>query len=494
MLQLIKTLFPSNSETNGPKWILEPILTRICYSILFLGSIIGLLFRSTHEKDREGYPPLRPRIYLQHGLRHVRDLSHTPVKTLPGEFLTIEDRKLKDDGGWGFDYTGKQITCVDMGSFNYLGFASNDGKIMDDVMNSMHTFGLTGCSTRNEFGEFPVHNELEKLVAKFLRVEDAIVCGSGFATNVLNIPAIIDEKTLVFSDAKNHSSVVMGLRLSKASVRVFRHNDLRHLEKLLIKLFKSGEVHNYDKIIIIVEGVYSMDGSILRLPELLRLKEIYKFYIYLEEAHSFGVMGPNGGGIVDYFNCDPNSVDIYMGTFSKSLWAAGGYIAGSRQLVQHLRENGYAHAYATAIPPPIAQQIISSIQSLMDDGGTARVAQLKSNSTYFKEELIKRGFFIYGDLDSPIAPVACPHPAKVTFIIRELRNRGVIAAAVGHPAVGTLEARMRFCMSAAHSKESLDYVVEQLTQVADLVFLRDFRIAKKCEEVISAKKVLKNLD
>ncbi|XP_035710330.1 serine palmitoyltransferase 2-like isoform X2 [Folsomia candida] len=470
MSQLVKTLFPRNSETNGPGWILERFLTR--------------------EEDREGYPSLRADIFLTYGIRRVRDLSHTPVKTLPGEFLTIEDRKLREDGGWALDYTGKQITCVDMGSFNYLGFASNDGKIMDDVMNSMNTFGLTACSACNEFGEFPVHIELEKLVAKFLRVEDAIVCGSGFATNVLNIPAIMDENTLVFSDAKNHSSVIMGFRLSKVSVRVFRHNDLCHLEKLLFKLFQSGEVHKFEKIIVIVEGVYSMDGSILQLPELIRLKEIYKFYIYLEEAHSFGAMGPNGGGIVDYFNCDPNSVDIYMGTFSKSLWAAGGYIAGSRQLVQHLRENGYSHAHATAMPPPIAQQIISSIQSLMADGGTAQVARLKSNSTYFKEKLIKRGFFIYGDLDSPIAPVACPHPAKQAFILRELRNRGVIAAGVGHPAVGTLEARMRFCMSAAHSKESLDYVVEQLTQVADLVFLRDFRIAKKYEEIIFAKKLL----
>ncbi|XP_035702593.1 serine palmitoyltransferase 2 [Folsomia candida] len=232
-----------------------------------------------------------------------------------------------------------------------------------------------------------------------------------------------------------------------------------------------------------------MDGSILRLPELLRLKAIFKFYIYLEEAHSFGAMGPNGDGIVDYFNCDPSGVDIYMGTFSKSLWAAGGYMAGSRQLVQHLRENGYAHLHATAMPPPIAQQIISAIESLMSEDGKSRLARLKSNSAYFKGELIKRGFFVYGDLDSPSACVACPNMGKIGFILRELRNRGVLATGVSHPAVGTTEGRLRFCMSAAHSKESLDYVVTQLTQVADLVYLRDSKIAENSAKIIFGKKI-----
>lgn len=155
----------------------------------------------------------------------------------------------------------------------------------------------------------------------------------GFATNSLNLPAILSPGCLVVSDEKNHASIILGLRLSGATIRVFKHNDMVDLEKVLKNAIFNGQPKTkapWKKILIIVEGVFSMEGSIVKLPEVIALKKKYKAYMYLDEAHSVGAMGPNGGGVVDYFGVNPNDIDILMGTFTKSFGSSGGYIAGSK--------------------------------------------------------------------------------------------------------------------------------------------------------------------
>ena len=162
----------------------------------------------------------------------------------------------------------------------------------------------------------------------------------GFATNALNLPMLLNKHTLVLSDEKNHASIILGLRLSKATVMVFKHNSVENLEKILRKAIIHGHPKTrrpWKKIVVVVEGVYSMEGSIVRLPEILQLKQKYPFYIYLDEAHSVGAMGPNGRGVTDYFGIDPKEIDILMGTFTKSFGSAGGYIAGSKRLISYLR-------------------------------------------------------------------------------------------------------------------------------------------------------------
>lgn len=219
-----------------------------------------------------------------------------------------------------------------MASYNYLGFAANTGVCADNAIETIQKFGLASCSPRSELGTTTLHVELEQLTAQLLGVEDSIVFGMGFASNALNLPAILSPGCLVISDEKNHASIILGLRLSGATVRVFKHNNMQHLEERLQEAIFKGQPNGsqWKKILIIVEGIYSMEGSIVKLPEVVALKKKYKAYLYLDEAHSVGAMGKNGRGVLDYFGIDPKDVDILMGTFTKSFASSGGYIAGSK--------------------------------------------------------------------------------------------------------------------------------------------------------------------
>lgn len=230
-------------------------------------------------------------------------------------------------------FTGTETKCLNLGSYNYLGFAENTGPCAENAIKTIQENGLAMCSSRRELGTTPLHNELERLTAQFLGVEDSIVFGMGFATNSLNLPSLMSSGCLVISDEKNHASIILGLRLSGATIRVFRHNNVHSLEKVLqTAIFKGQPITGepWRKIFIIVEGVYSMEGSIVRLPEIIALKKKYKAYLYVDEAHSVGAMGPNGRGVVDYFGVNPKDIDILMGTYTKSFASSGGYIAGAK--------------------------------------------------------------------------------------------------------------------------------------------------------------------
>lgn len=182
----------------------------------------------------------------------------------------------------------------------------------------------------------------------------------------------------------------------------------------------------------------------------------------MDEAHSIGAMGPNGRGVVDYWGCDPKEIDILMGTFTKSFGSAGGYIAGSKELISLLKRNSHAHNYGTAMSPPVAQQILTSMKMIMGEDGTdegiRRIRQLKRNSRYFRQKLKQAGFIVYGNDDSPVIPVALYMPTKIAYVVREMIKRGVATVGVGFPATPLVEGRTRFCISASHTKEMLDHV------------------------------------
>lgn len=272
------------------------------------------------------------------------------------------------------------------------------------------------------------------MTARFLGVEDAIVFGMGFATNSLNIPTLISPGCLVVSDEKNHASIILGLRLSGAVTKVFNHNSMKDLERVLQESIAAGQPKTgkpWKKILIIVEGVFSMEGSIVKLPEIVALKKKYKAYIYLDEAHSIGATGPSGRGVLDFYGVDPNDIDILMGTFTKSFGSAGGYIAGSKvriifstyvplssenhgflsfqKLINFLRVHSHAHCYASSMSPPVTQQILTSMKIIMGlDGtneGSKRIDQLARNTRYFRKRLAQIGVITYGHEDSPVVPM-----------------------------------------------------------------------------------------
>jgi serine palmitoyltransferase len=301
----------------------------------------------------------------------------------------------------------------------------------------------------------------------------------GFATNSLNLPALVSKGCLVVSDQMNHSSLILGSRLSSATIRVFEHNDMASLEKVLKDSIIQGQPRTHrpwKKILIVVEGIYSMEGTIVNLPAIVRLKNKYKAYLYLDEAHSIGAIGPHGRGITDYFGIDPREVDVMMGTFTKSFGSAGGYIAGKKSLIQHLRVHSHANSYATAMCPPIAQQIISSMRIIMGRDGTQegqrRIRALAANSRYFRRRLCQMGLIVFGHDDSPVIPVILYQPAKIAAMVRSMTDHNVAVVGVGFPATPLIESRARFCMSAGHTKEMLDHVLTAVDEVGDRLLIK----------------------
>ncbi|TNN60932.1 Serine palmitoyltransferase 2 [Liparis tanakae] len=253
---------------------------------------------------------------------------------------------------------------------------------------------------------------------------------------------------LILSDELNHASLVLGARLSGSTIRVFKHNNMQNLEKLLREAIVHGQPRTHrpwKKILIVVEGIYSMEGSVVRLPEVIALKKRYRAYLYLDEAHSIGALGPRGRGVVDYFGLDPCDVDVMMGTFTKSFGAAGGYIAGKRELIEYLRSHSHS---------------------------LKRVQQLAGNTVYFRKRLREMGFIIYGNEDSPVVPMMLYMPAKIGAFGREMLKRNIGVVVVGFPATPIIESRARFCISAAHTRDVLDRALSVISEVGDLLQLK----------------------
>lgn len=413
----------NNDNNNESKESFEeaPLITACLtylgfYLLMIIGYLNQLFFvpNVATEKNRDGYVSLFDpfeRFYLRYVYRRVKDCWNRPITSCPADTVVLKDRITKDYG-WTFEFTGTETKCLNLGSYNYLGFAQNQGPCAEDSINSIRKYGITTCSSRRELGTNALHIELEDLTAKFLGVEDAIVFGMGFATNALNLPSLLSPGCLVISDEKNHASIILGLRLSGATVKVYRHNNVNHLEKVIREQIVKGQPKSgqpWKKILIILEGVFSMEGSIVKLPEIVAIKKKYGAYIYLDEAHSIGATGPHGRGITDFYGVDPKDVDILMGTFTKSFGSAGGYIAGSKTLISFLKANSHAHCYASSMAPAVTQQILTSMKIMMGLDGTnegkKRIDQLARNTRYFRKRLAQIGVITYGHEDSPVVPM-----------------------------------------------------------------------------------------
>uniref|UniRef100_A0A3P8R6A8 serine C-palmitoyltransferase n=1 Tax=Astatotilapia calliptera TaxID=8154 RepID=A0A3P8R6A8_ASTCA len=471
---LYKKPFVESFEET-PLWV--AVLTYMGYGILTIFGYLRDFLRHwdiekchvARERDEQkDFVPLYQdfeNFYTRNLYMRIRDNWNRPICSVPGAKVDLVER-VTHDYNWTFEHTGKVVKdVINMGSYNYLGFAENTGACADAALEVTKMYGVGVGSTRCEMGNLDIHEEMEQLVARFLGVESAMAFGMGFATNSMNIPALMGKGCLILSDELNHTSLVLGARLSGSTIRVFKHNNMQSLEKLLRDAIVHGQPRTHrpwKKILIVVEGIYSMEGSIVRLPEVIALKKRYKAYLYLDEAHSIGALGPNGRGVVDYFGLDSKDVDIMMGTFTKSFGAAGGYIGGKKELIDYLRRHSHSAMYATSMSPPVAQQIITSMKIIMGEDGTTlgadRLRQLSQNTTFFRRRLHEMGFIIYGNDDSPVVPLMLYMPAKIGAFGREMLKRNIGTVVVGFPATPIIESRARFCVSAAHTREMLDTV------------------------------------
>jgi serine palmitoyltransferase len=431
--------------------------------------------------DQKSFVPLYKdfeAFYTRNLYRRIRDCWNRPISSTPGAHFNVVERESKDHG-WTFTETGKHERYFNMSSYNYLGFAENTGPCLDQAVEGLNEYGVSCSGPRAELGTQRLHCQLEDLVAEFVGKPAAITFGMGFATNSTNMPALVEQGCLLISDELNHASLVLGARLTGAKIKTFKHNDMHHLEKVLRHAVIEGQPRTrrpWRKILICVEGVYSMEGSLVNLPEVIRLKKKYKAYLYLDEAHSIGALGPTGRGVIEHFGLDVADVDIMMGTFTKSFGAAGGYIAASTDIIATLRSRSHAHNYATSMSPPVAKQVIASFEQIMGrDGSTLgieRIRTLADNAKYFRTELKKMGFIVYGNNASPVVPMMLFMPAKIAAFSREMMKRKVAVVVVGFPATPIIESRARFCLSASHTREDLKKALVHISEVGDLLGLK----------------------
>jgi len=384
-----------------------------------------------------------------------------------------------DDYCETFKLTGKEIDCLNLGSYNYLGFSNTTGTCLEAVCKTIEEYGVSTTSTQAELGYTDLHRRLEKKTAEFLGKEDCVIFGMGYATNSSAVPVLAGKGCLIISDSLNHASLVHGCRSSGAKIKVFEHNDTKHLETTLRDAIIKGQPRTHrpwKKILIIVEGIYSMEGEVCKLAEIVRLKKKYKCYLWVDEAHSIGALGKTGRGVCEHAGVSTADVDVLMGTFTKSFASVGGYITGTKELITQLRKNNFAQLYSTSMATPCCQQAITAMSIISGEDGTdlgkQKLLALKENSNFFRNGLIERGFQVYGDQDSPVVPLMIYYPAKMYMFSRECLDLGLAVVIVGFPATPLLMSRVRFCISASHKKEDLQNALDKIGILGDRLLLK----------------------
>lgn len=346
---------------------------------------------------------------------------------------------------------------INLSSNNYLGFASHP-KLKQAAIDAVEKYGVGAGAVRTIVGNMDIHEALEVKLAEFKREEAVMVFQSGFNCNAGAIQAITSKGDLIISDELNHASIIDGVRLSKADRAVFKHSDMADLERVLVERRK-----DYNNCLIITDGVFSMDGDIAKLPEIVELAEKFECMTYVDDAHGSGVLGENGRGTVDHFNLH-GRVDFTIGTLSKAIGVIGGYVAGSKVMKEWLLHRGRPLLFSTALPPAAVGAIQAAVEELMSTSEYSD--RLWSNAKFFKERLGKLGFDT-GKSETPITPVIIGDEAKTVEFSKRLKEEGVYVSPIVFPTVPRGTGRVRCMVTAGHSEEQLMKAVEIFEKIGN---------------------------
>lgn len=488
------------------------ITTYLCYLVLIIcGHVLDFISRQTRNpaakdlREHDGYAPLFSDFdsFYTRRLKHrLTDCFNRPTRGVPGRYITVDDRYSLDYNET-FIYPGTSRDCLNLSSYNYLGFAQSKGQCTDAAEESIKNNGIHSGGPRAVSGTLDIHRETERITAEFLGKEDCAIYSMGYATNGNVFASLVDKNCLVISDELNHASIRFGVRVSKAVIKIIKHNDMEDLERLLREQISQGQPRTHrpwKKILLVVEGLYSMEGTMCNLPKLVELRRKYKFHLFVDEAHSIGAIGPNGRGVCDYFSIDSKEVDVLMGTFTKSFGATGGYICADKQIVDHLRVRNMGDVYAEALSPPVLAQIQSSLKTIKGElrpgEGQERLKRLAFNSRYIRLGLKRMGFSVSGVDDSPIVPLMLYQPAKMPACSRALLKRKVAVVVVGYPATPLASSRMRLCVSAALTKSDMDTLLKTIVDVDSYMGLRISQIRTKNGKLLrwNVEDVIKTLE
>ncbi len=381
------------------------------------------------------------------------------------DFIADELQRLKDSGlynqirtiesaqGAWLVVDGSRV--LNLCSNNYLGLA-NHPKLKEAARQALEEFGVGPGAVRSIAGTMSLHLELEKTLSGFKHVEDTLSFQSGINANFGTIAALADNEDAIFTDELNHASIIDGCRLTKAKRFIYPHADARGLRGILEKEAKSAK-----KKLIITDGVFSMDGDLAPLPEIVELAEEYGAILMVDDAHGEGVLGSHGRGIADHFGLQ-GRVDIEMGTMSKAFGVVGGYIAGRKELAEYLRQRARPILFSSAVTPADAAACIAAVKLL--ESSDELVKRLWENTRYFKEEMKSLGFDT-GRSETPITPVMLGDASLARSFSRRLFEEKIFAMAIGFPTVPMGKARLRVMISATHTREDLDFALNVFKRV-----------------------------
>jgi len=376
------------------------------------------------------------------------------MEELKEQGLYIYIRTLEGPQGSWLTIGGKKV--LNMCSNNYLGFA-NEPRLKEAAKRAIDKWGVGPGAVRTIAGTLKIHEELEKALAEFKKVEAVLFLQTGFIANQAVIPAIVEAGDAILSDELNHASIIDGVRLSKAERYIWKHRDVKDLEEKLKEATEKGARRK----LIITDGVFSMDGDLAPLPEIVELAEKYDAMVMVDDAHGEGVLGEAGRGIVDHFGLH-GRVDIEIGTLSKAFGVVGGYVAGKKELIDYLKQKARPFLFSTPLSPADTAASLEAVKILMESGD--RVKKLWDNARYFKENMKKLGFDL-GVSETPITPVMLYDAKVATEFSKKLLEEGVFAQAIGYPTVPKGKARIRVMISAVHTKEDLDFAIEKFEKV-----------------------------
>jgi glycine C-acetyltransferase len=356
-------------------------------------------------------------------------------------------------------YDGKRV--INLASNNYLGLCEHP-KLREAAIAATQKFGVGSGAVRTIAGTMRIHMELEEKIAAFKGVEACVVFQSGFTANAGTVSSILGKEDFILSDELNHASIIDGARLSRAKIKVFRHKDVGHCEELLKEV-----QHESGRKLVITDGVFSMDGDIGPVDKLCDLADKYGAIMMVDDAHASGVLGRNGRGSVDHFHCTQR-VDVQVGTLSKAIGALGGYVCGSRDLIDYLYHRARPFLFSTSHPPSVAATCIAAFEILENE--PERIERLWSNTRYFKEQLTSAGFDVGGKTtpasETPITPIIIGDGRKTMDFSKALFDAGLMATGIAFPTVPEGKARIRTIMTSEHTREQIDRSLEILTSVA----------------------------
>ncbi|HET7183437.1 MAG TPA: glycine C-acetyltransferase [Terriglobales bacterium] len=394
----------------------------------------------------------------------------TSTRTNPLSYLSDELTELKNKGTYFHlrvlqdeqapecTFDGKHV--INLASNNYLGLTTHP-KLREAALEATRKYGVGSGAVRTIAGTMKVHMELEEKIARFKNVEASVVFQSGFTANAGTVSAVLGKEDFIISDELNHASIIDGARLSRAKILVFRHKDTAHAEEQLKSVAKEA-----GRKLLITDGVFSMDGDIAPLPALCDVAQKYGAIMMVDDAHSSGVLGKNGRGTIDHFGVH-GRVDIQVGTLSKAIGALGGYVCGTRDLIEFLYHRGRPFLFSTSHPPSVAATCIAAFEVLEQE--PERIEKLWENTRYFKKELGNLGFDIGGrntpKSETPITPIITGEGRLAMEFSRELFKDGVMATGIAFPTVPEGKARIRTIMTATHTRLELDKALEVLARV-----------------------------